>query len=204
MITLVSALVLAGGSIGMLEAKLRPTVAVLAQVQVQNTIAEQLERAVTENLTENAVRYADLVSIQRDETGTITAMTTDMPALNLLRSELLSDLLAVLAEVDASDIQIPIGSLIDSELVWGRGPSLHARALSVGNVSAEWEGSFSSAGINQTLHRIWLELSLPVTVLLPGGWVEVPVETRLCVAETVIVGQVPDTYFHLGGSASSD
>ena len=70
--------------------------------------------------------------------------------------------------------------------------------MTVGTVRAEFDSQFTSAGVNQTLHRIWMEVTVPMTLLLPGGRVEVTVETRLCVAETVIIGQVPDTYLQVG------
>ena len=69
---------------------------------------------------------------------------------------------------------------------------------SIGTVQAEFDSQLTSAGVNQTLHRIWLEVSVPMDLLLPGGEVETALHTRLCVAETVIVGQVPDTYLQLG------
>ena len=120
-----------------------------------------------------------------------------MAALNRLRVQLVREILEVLEDLDVSRINVPLGVLLDSDLMWGRGPSITARALSVGTVSAEFDSRFTSAGVNQTLHRVWLEVSVPVTVLLPGGQIEVPVETSLCVAETVIVGQVPDAFLQL-------
>ena len=89
------------------------------------------------------------------------------------------------------------------ELPVARGPALRARALTVGTLSAEFESEFSSAGVNQTIHKIWLEVSVPMSVLLPGGGVEVTVQTRLAAAETVIVGQVPNTYLSLPGAWNS-
>ena len=125
-------------------------------------------------------------------------MTTDMAQMNLLRAELTAAILAALEEVDVSDIQVPLGSLFDLEPLWAKGPALKARAMTVGTVRAEFDSQFTSAGVNQTLHRIWMEVTVPMTLLLPGGRVEVTVETRLCVAETVIIGQVPDTYLQVG------
>ena len=121
-----------------------------------------------------------------------------MAQMNLLRAELTAAILAALEEVDVSDIQVPLGSLFDLEPLWAKGPALKARAMTVGTVRAEFDSQFTSAGVNQTLHRIWMEVTVPMTLLLPGGRVEVTVETRLCVAETVIIGQVPDTYLQVG------
>ena len=117
--------------------------------------------------------------------------------MNLLRAALVSDVLAALDGVDVSDIRIPLGSLLDLDVLWAKGPALRVHSMTVGTVDAEFSSEFSSAGVNQTLHRIWLQVDVPLTLILPGGPVETQLETRLCVAETVIVGQVPETYLQL-------
>ncbi|MEA4932685.1 MAG: sporulation protein YunB [Lawsonibacter sp.] len=202
-VTLVVGLLLAGAIIGLLEARLRPIVSEAAQAQTKNSMTAVLEQAVVADLAERKISYSDLVAIQRDQNGAITSLTTDMASMNLLRAELITDVLEALSHVDTSDIKIPLGSLLNSELIWAKGPVLRVRSMSVGTVSAEFESEFSAAGVNQTRHRIWLKLSVPITIMLPSGYVDVPVDTNLCVAETVIVGQVPDTYLQFGGSDSS-
>lgn len=202
LITLAVALIVAASVIGLLENKLRPVVAEIAAAQAQNTMTAVVENAVTADLAARQVSYADFVTIQRDEGGSITALTTDMARMNLLRAELTAAILEALKEVDVSDIQVPLGSLFDLELLWAKGPALKTRAITVGTVRTEFDSQLTSAGVNQTLHRIWLEVDVPMTLLLPGGAVEVTVNTRLRVAETVIVGRVPDTYLQLDGANS--
>ena len=197
LITLSVALVVAGSMIALLENRLRPVVAEIAAAQAQNTMTAVVENAVTAGLAERHVSYGDFVTIQRDEGGAITALTTDMARMNLLRSELTAAVLEALEGVDVSDVQVPLGSLFDLEPLWAKGPALKAKAMTVGTVRAEFDSQFTSAGVNQTLHRIWLEVDVPMTLLLPGGEVEASLHTRLCVAETVIVGKVPDTYLQL-------
>lgn len=198
LLTLAVALLVAGAIITLLENKLRPVVAEIAAAQVRNTMTAVVENAVTAGLAARQVSYADFVTIQRDEGGAITALTTDMARMNLLRTELTAAILEALEEVDISDVQVPLGSLFDLESLWAKGPALKARAMTVGAVRAEFDSQLTSAGVNQTLHRIWMEVDVPMTLLLPGGEVEVALDTRLCVAETVIVGQVPDTYLQVG------
>lgn len=197
LLTLGVALVVAASVIALLENKLRPVVAEIAAAQAQNTMTAVVENAVTADLAARQVSYADFVTIQRDEGGAITALTTDMARMNLLRSELTAAVLEALEGVDVSDVQVPLGSLFDLEPLWAKGPALKAKAMTVGTVRAEFDSQFTSAGVNQTLHRIWLEVDVPMTLLLPGGEVEASLHTRLCVAETVIVGKVPDTYLQL-------
>ena len=198
-LTLSVALVVAASVIALLEAKLRPVVAEIAAAQARNSMTAVVEDAVTAGLAARQVSYSDFVAIQRDEGGAITALTTDMARMNLLRTELTAAILEALERVDVSDVQVPLGSLFDLEPLWAKGPTLKARAMTVGTVRAEFDSQLTSAGVNQTLHRIWMEVTVPMTLLLPGGVVEVPLDARLCVAETVIVGQVPDTYLHLDG-----
>lgn len=200
-ITLGVALAVAVSAITLLEAKLRPVVAELAAAQAQNAMTSVVEEAVTSGLASHPMDYGALIDIQRDERGSITALTTDMSRMNRLRGALIGTILEALERAEVSEIQVPLGSLFDVEPLWAKGPSLRARAMTMGTVQAEFESQFTSAGVNQTLHRVWLEVEVPMTLLLPGGWVETALHTRLCVAETVIVGQVPDTFLQLGEPA---
>ena len=174
----------------------------IAIAQTQNTMTAVVESAVTADLASRQVSYSDFVTIQRDERGAITALTTNMAQMNLLRAELTTAILEALEGVDISEIQVPLGSLFGLEPLWAKGPSLKARAMTVGTVQAEFDSQLASAGVNQTLHRISIEVSIPMTLMLPGGEVETSLHTRLCIAETVIVGQVPDTYLQLDGVKS--
>lgn len=196
-VTLLVAALLAFGVIRGLEARLRPVLEETARTQVINQMTGVLEHAALEALSQQQVEETELVSIERDAEGAITALTTDMSKLNSLRTQIVAQVLLELECVDVSTIQIPLGSLLDSELIWARGPVIQARAMTVGTIAAEFESDFTAAGVNQTLHRIWLELSVPLTVMLPGGEVRAELSGRLCVAETVIVGSVPSTYLQM-------
>ena len=180
------------------ERALRPVLAAAARYQVRSQVTAAVEQWAARDLQERGVDYSDFVAITRNEAGEITALSADMARLNLLRAELSAHLLERL-EDSQLELTVPVGSLLPLEPTWARGPELHLRALALGTASAEFESEFTSAGINQTRHRLWLELSVPVTVLLPGGGEELTVDSRLCVAETVIVGQVPQTWFQTGG-----
>ena len=170
-----------------------------AQAQAQNAMAGVIEHAIWEQLGEEEITYSDLVTIQRDSAGTITALTTNTAAMNQLRAELIRVVLEALDGVDVSQIQIPLGSLVDLDLLWGLGPTMKVHAMTVGTVEGEFQSQFSSAGVNQTLHKIDLELAVPLTLMLPGGAVETVCETQIPIAETVIVGQVPQIFLQNGG-----
>ena len=73
------------------------------------------------------------------------------------------------------------------------------RILAIRNSDAAFESSFTHAGINQTLHRLNMSVLVDVAVLVLGKTVNFTVESQVVVAETIIVGEVPDTFLQAGG-----
>ena len=203
LITLLAAVLVAGGVIRFTEKNMRPTVTALAQVQAQNQVRSLVEMTVVSYLQEKEITYGSLVTIDRNEMGEITALSSNTAALNLLRSQLVERIWQVLSENRACVVQIPVGNLLKSEFMWGKGPAFAVEAIVFGGVSAEFQSEFSTAGINQTLHKIELNLSVPVAMMLPGGRIELSVDTLLPIAETVVVGQIPDTYLQLAALPAS-
>ena len=108
---------LAALCVGLLEARLRPMAVTIAQAQLQNDAARLVERCVTEDLAERGLTYAELVSIQRDTSGAIVSLTTDMAAMNLLRAELVERLLDPRAGVGVLQLGLPLGSLLGLDFV---------------------------------------------------------------------------------------
>ena len=194
LLTLLLGVGVAAGAVVLLGMQMRPLAAVAAKAQIENMVNHLVEETILTDLEQRPLGYNDLVTIQRDSSGTITALTTDMAAINLLRGQLLEHLLEELGGIRVSDIHIPLGSILDIDILWAKGPNLKVHSMSVGTVSAEFESEFTGAGVNQTMHRIWLEVKVPLILILPGDRVETQVTSRLCVAETVVVGKVPDTY----------
>ena len=117
-----------------------------------------------------------------------------MAEFNRLQSAVLADVLQKLSEVSTRELSIPLGSLTGTPLLAGRGPLIRIKMQSVGSSSAHFENAFLSAGINQTRHEILLVVDVYASILLPGFSTVTKVTNRYAVAETVIVGSVPDTY----------
>ena len=102
--------------------------------------------------------------------------------------------------LDSEELSIPLGSLTGFATASDLGPVLPVRVLTAAVPTADFENVFTSAGINQTLHRIMLNVLVECTLLIPGGTVDTAVEAQVCAAETLLVGQVPDAYLELPGS----
>jgi sporulation protein YunB len=176
-----------------LNARLRPLLLELALSQTSNYMTAVIDRAVSAQ----SVTYTDLVTLERSESGEVVALTSNMAQANLLRTQLLETALTALDGLGELEVGIPLGTVFDLDLFSGLGPEIRAKVLYTGTAAAELENEFSSTGINQTRHQIFFHVSADVTVLLPGQQYRTTVSTRVCVAETVIIGKVPETYLQL-------
>ena len=117
-----------------------------------------------------------------------------MASFNRLQADITGDILQRMSGVSDTELAIPLGTLTGSALLAGRGPRFKVKMQTVGSCSAHFENAFDHAGINQTTHSILLYVDVSVTILLPGFSTYTKVSNAFSVAETVIVGDVPDTY----------
>lgn len=184
-------------------AQLRPLLESMATTRVSNTVNRIVFEAVNEAIESGEITYDQLISFEKDNDGKITAVHSNMAACNRLQVEILDIILARIDQVSARELSIPVGSLTGSALLAGRGPRIKVRMESVGSSSARFENEFSSAGINQTNHRIVLHIDVSVAILLPGFTTATQVSNAVTVAETVIVGTVPDTYTYFSTTPST-
>lgn len=191
-ITLVFALLLGLTTAAVLHMK--PIVVNLATARTSNTVNRIVVAAVNDAVDSGRIDYEQLVDFDKDADGHVTALRSNMAAFNRLQASIADDILQRMAEVSSTDLAIPIGTLTGSPLLAGRGPCLRVRMQSVGTATARFDNQFSSAGINQTRHRIILDVDVHVSILLPGLTTYTKVSNEISVAETVIVGGVPDTY----------
>lgn len=173
---------------------MKPVVVDLATARTSNAVNRIVVAAVNDAVDSGRIDYEQLVDFDKDADGHITALRSNMAAFNRLQASIADDILQRMAEVSSTDLAIPIGTLTGSPLLAGRGPCLRVRMQSVGTATARFDNQFSSAGINQTRHRIILDVDVHVSILLPGLTTYTKVSNEISVAETVIVGGVPETY----------
>ena len=184
----------------LIDAAMRPTLTALAQARVENAVTRIVNDAVNGTLTSEAISYSDLVTLEKDAAGQVSVLAANTAQLNALRAEILGEVLAQVEQVDSQKLGVPLGSLTGFASASDLGPVLPVRVLTAAVPTADFENVFTSAGINQTLHRIMLNVRVECTLLIPGGTVDTAVEAQVCAAETLLVGQVPDAYLELPGS----
>lgn len=175
------------------------TIRSLAQTQVVNSTSDLINDAIDTQIETGNIQYDRIVYFEKDLDGRITALKTNMSEVNRLKTDILNIINDEILELDTSDIGIPVGSLILPEIMSGRGFAIPVQVLSIRNSDAAFASDFSQAGINQTLHQLTMQVSVDVAILVLGRSESFTVSSQVVVAETIIVGQVPDTFFQTGG-----
>lgn len=173
-----------------------PVVQSLTTSVVSNTASSVVNSAIEQQMADGEIDYAHIILLEKDVNGKITALRTNIAEVNRLKTQILSIIDQNLLDLDVTQIGIPVGSLILPEFFSGTGPHVPVRVLSVSNSEAEFRNVFMAAGINQTAHQIMLDVSICMTVLTPVGTQEVAAASSVVVAETIIVGTVPNSYLN--------
>lgn len=184
--------------------KYRDVIQELAQTQVKNTTSDLSNDAIAKQIAAGDIQYDRIVFFEKDLDGRITALKTNMSEVNRLKTDILNIINDEILALDTSDIGIPLGSLFFPELFSGKGPAIPVHILSIRNSDASFVSNFSQAGINQTLHQLTMVVSVDVSVLVLGQTGSFTVTSEVVVAETVIVGDVPQTYLQTGGNYGSE
>ena len=175
-----------------------PLVQELAKARVANKASSIINDAVEAQLRNDNIDYDAIVFLEKDRNGAITALKTNINEINRLKTEILSVIDTMLLDLDVNDVGLPLGSLILPEFCSGTGPVLPVKVMSISTSDADFYNEFTEAGINQTSHRIDMEVRITMTILTPVGTESVTATSTVVVAETVIVGTVPGSYVDVG------
>ena len=182
-----------------LRGKYRDVVRELAETQVKNATSDLTNDAIAKQIASGNIAYDRLVFFEKDLNGRITALKTNMSEVNRLKTDILNMINDEILALDSSSIGIPLGSLFLPELFSGKGPAIAVQILSIRNSDAAFVSHFEQAGINQTLHKLTMQVTIDVSVLALGSTNSFTMSSEVVVAETVIVGDVPDTFLQTGG-----
>ena len=175
------------------------TICILAQTQVQNATSDLINDAIDRQIDSGNIQYDRIVYFEKDLEGRITALKTNMSEVNRLKTAILNIINDEILAMDTSHLGIPLGDLVLPEILSERGPEIPIRILSIRNSDGSFGSRFIEAGINQTLHQITMEVVVDVAILVLGQTEVFTVSSQVVVAETIIVGAVPDTLLQTGG-----
>jgi len=193
------ALCLVAGFIYLLDWVLRPTILAVVDVQAVQIATEAANEAVLHTLTSQQVQYTDLVDIKRNQAGQVDLLQANTVRISELSAEVTLAVQKSLQSLNSQPLEIPLGQILGIQFLASRGPLLSMYIIPVGTVLANITDKFEEAGVNQTKHTIYLELSTNVQVVVPLFENTVHVGTTMPLAESIIVGTVPSVYVNLPG-----
>lgn len=192
-------LLILGTAFFSLRSRYRLVIQDLAKTQVMNATSDLTNDAIAKQMAQGDIHYDRLVYFEKDLDGRITALKTNMSEVNRLKTDILNTINDEILALDTSDIGIPLGSIFFAEFLSGKGPAIPVHILTIRNSDANFVSHFSEGGINQTLHQLTMVVSIDVSVLVLGRTENFSLTSEVVIAETVIVGDVPQTFLQTGG-----
>jgi sporulation protein YunB len=172
---------------------IRPVIRTVSQEYVRSLTVDFVNSSVMEVMNDNP-SYIELTQIEKDSEGNITLIHTNSATVNALARSVTDRAQKKLAEIGEYGIKIPLGSLSGISFLAGLGPDVSIRAIQVGNIDTEFKSNFTSAGINQTLHRMYIAVTASVNIIIPGAENKVTTVTQVLISESIIIGKIPDVY----------
>lgn len=152
----------------------------------------------------NKYQYEELYTIEKDEAGNVVIIKSNVAPINNMISDLTESIQNRFNEMEKNEIKIPLGNLFGGYYFAGVGPSIPAKARTSGTLDTEVKSEFIAQGINQTLHRVYVNFECYVKIITPVKNFEKKITNQVIIAEHVIVGNIPDSYYNLEGIESTD
>ncbi len=196
-LALIAAAVLTVGAVVAVDNRLRPLVQQYGYMAARRAAMLAVHEGVETVLADEVLGYTDLVAIERDSEGHVLSAEANVHAINRLKAAASNTVMAELSSREVQTAKIPLGSLLGGSFFTGRGPFLSVKIHSSGVVISHLSSEFEDAGINQTNHRISLDMTVMMTAALPLERVSIELKTSFLVCETVLVGDVPQTVHQL-------
>lgn len=174
---------------------LRPAFCALAENRAKELAVVAIHEAIAEKFSQD--EYLDVVQLERDADNKVSAVRSDMARFSKLKSELNLEIQKSISSLDKSTLSVPLGSLTGSELFYGMGPDISFEIKPYGTILCDIATAFTEAGINQTMCDVAVSVKAELSVLMPTLQRKSVVETSVPVAQTIIVGDVPESFTHV-------
>lgn len=182
--------------------RILPTVLNIGEIKIKSEAIKIMNEESVNVYSEN-FEYDDIIDIEKDADGNITMIRADTVKQNFLASKVVLKCDERLSELEDLGVKIPLGYLTNNLMFYNMGPKITVKMQQVGNITTSYESEFESAGINQTRHKIYLNLTTTMRVMVPFNSKEVEVTCQIPVSDTIIVGKIPETAINMNGSNSN-
>ena len=170
----------------------------IAVSDAADVVTARINSVVARIMAEEEYPADSFVQMEKDGEGRVTAVSCNMARINALSARVLEEIVDATEGHDLT-VSVPLGNLTGLSLLMGRGPAVPVKIVVLTSSRVEFQNSIVTAGINQTKHQIALVATVDIDVLVPWATESAQVSSEVLIADTVIVGQVPQSYWNLGG-----
>lgn len=192
----------------LLVAVVNPRLKAVARTCVQGAVERmcysQINSAADMALEQSAITYSDIVKIERGADNAVTAVMTDIAVVNKIKTETNAALLDAISGMDGEEVPVSLGTLTGNAMLSGRGPDINVRVRLTGSAEVEIRSNFESVGINQTRHVITMEIVCRVYIVMLGAQSVQEILLSVPIAETIIVGTVPNALLSSYNNSAND
>ncbi len=184
--------------------RLRPMICPIAVAEAKSIATMSINTAVNQELSVSEIGYDDLITLEMDAENHVTALKANTMEINKLRASLTIAIQSKVDQIQDSVVEIPLGTVVNNELLSGIGPNIRIQLAPVGFVETDITNSFSAAGINQTRHQVILSVSATIAIVMPAATEYAQVETSIVLGESVLIGKVPQNYTNIGSDEDAE
>ncbi|MBQ4266092.1 MAG: sporulation protein YunB [Clostridia bacterium] len=177
----------------LIDRNFKPVVFSLAEARSAAMASQVLYGALAEAI-EEGVAYGDLMTVRMDERGQVALLTANTMQMNRLADRAGEAALRRLNNMSSERVTVPLGAALGVTLFAGSGPGIPVSIVPIGSIATEFATEFEACGINQTRHKVYLQVKASIRIVIPTGAKTTQVTANMLVAESIIVGAVPEGF----------
>jgi len=177
-----------------IDKNIRPSIVAISEVKAKQVTTQAINNTIKSKI-KNDIDYDDLIFVHYDNAGKVTLMQANTMLMNSIASEVALEVQNELKQISESTIRVPLSNVFNTDLV--RLPSINIQIVPQGSVIVDFATEFESTGINQTRHRVYIIVTTDIKLIVPLVSEEITITTNIPIAETIIVGEVPEQYVNV-------
>lgn len=179
-----------------LDRNIKPSVLAISEVKARIIATQAINDSIKAKIKDD-IKYKDLIFVKYDNEGKVTMMQANTVLMNSIASDVALEVQNNIRQISTSNVEIPLGNAFNSQLLSQYGPKIKLRIVPQGTVTVDFATEFEESGINQTRHKVYLIIITNVRIIVPLASDTIRIATTIPIAETIIVGDVPESYINV-------
>ena len=171
--------------------------------QETKSITEKAINLAVSNVINRTLNYETLIDINYSQTGEIVSFSANQYEINTITREIVKETQYQMGRIGKHGLPIQVGTFSGIPFLIGRGPTINLNLVPIGVVSGKFDSEFSSVGINMTKNTLFLYIDVHVSIVLPINSYDIYSTNQVLLAESIIMGKVPEVYLQNGNLIKS-